>query len=103
MEAVDPAAGEAADHGAVDADVLQVVAGVLLDESDRALRAEGVDAALDEGRGLPLVPGDDVRRLRLEPVVELRAQRLVRDEGLPRALDLIADPHHQVGSIAAEV
>src|SRR2546426_9369034 len=40
MQAVETAAGQAADEGAVDPDVLQVVAGVLLDESDGTLGTE---------------------------------------------------------------
>ena len=48
MDCVVEPAGETADHGAVDTDVLEIVSGVLLDEPDRSLGPKGVHASLDE-------------------------------------------------------
>src|SRR5262245_28086918 len=45
---VDGAAGQAAHHGAVDPDVLQIVTGVLLDEAHGTGRSQGQHALLDE-------------------------------------------------------
>src|SRR5215468_7516271 len=53
MDCVEEPAGKAADHGAVDTDVLEIVSGVLLDEPDRSLGPKGVHAPLDE-------PGDAI-------------------------------------------
>src|SRR5262252_290443 len=53
MDCVEEPAGEAADHGAVDTDVLEIISGVLLDEPDRSLGPKGVHAPLDE-------PGDAI-------------------------------------------
>ena len=50
MDAVDRAPGQSTHDGAVHADVLQIVAGVLLDQPDRALGAERAHAVLDEAR-----------------------------------------------------
>src|SRR5258707_8936519 len=59
VEPVDPSAREAADHGAVDADVLEIVARVLLDEPHRACRSERMDAALDERSQMILIAFDE--------------------------------------------
>ena len=49
MDQVNEPSGQATHHSAVDTDVLEVVAGVLLDEPYGALGAEGTHAVLDEG------------------------------------------------------
>src|SRR5213594_2096959 len=77
VDRVEQPARQSADDRAVDADVLEVVAGVVLDESHRAFGAEGAHAVLDE-LGEPLVVAlDRLDRARFHPLVELLAEVLV--------------------------
>ena len=63
MDGVDGPAGQASDHRPVHPDVLEIVAGMLLDQLHRARRPESADAVLDE-RGetavvaMPYGPGE---------------------------------------------
>src|SRR5262249_56149138 len=100
---VEPTAGQAADHGAVDPDVLQVVAGMLLDESHRALRAEGVDAALDERRDARMVTLDHFDGASLDPAVEASTQLLVGGDLTPEVLEARADPRHRLRTLAGQI
>src|SRR5688572_7262551 len=61
VDAVDGAARETADDGAVHADELQVVAGVLLDQAHRALRPQRADAVLDELRDAAVIALHELR------------------------------------------
>src|SRR5712671_2565326 len=71
VDRVEQPARQSADDRAVDANVLEVVAGVVLDESHRAFGAEGAHAVLDE-LGEPLVVAlDRLDRARFHPSVEL--------------------------------
>ena len=70
VDRVEGAAGEPADHGAVDADVLEIVPRVLLDEAHRALGPQRVDTPLDEARDAVVVALDQADDARLDPPVE---------------------------------
>src|SRR5215470_8801726 len=65
VDGVERAAGETAHHGAVDANVLQVVTRVLLDEAHGALGPERADPLLDEGRDAAVVTFEELERARL--------------------------------------
>src|SRR5712691_8131306 len=96
-------ARQSADDRAVDADVLEVVAGVVLDESHRAFGAEGAHAVLDE-LGEPLVVAlDRLDRARFHPSVELLAEVLVPGQRPAGALESLHDPDADLGARPVEV
>ena len=63
MHGVDQSSRESAHHGAVDANELQVVAGVLLDQPHRTLGAEGAVRLVEEHAG------DDLQFIRVNGTV----------------------------------
>src|SRR6266542_6628928 len=103
MEAIERAAGQPAHEGAVDPDVLQVVAGVLLDEPDGALGTERANPIRYEVRDPTVIPVHELDRARLEPAVELRAQRRVPGESAPALVQPFDDPFHDVRFGAGEI
>src|SRR6267142_5466674 len=92
MQAVDGAAGEAADDRAVDADVLQVVARVLLDQPHGALGPERPHAVLDEGGKAIVMALDQRAHLRLDPRVDLAPQLAIAEQREARAVEAIDQP-----------
>src|SRR5437667_4045259 len=70
---VEQAAREPAHDGAVDADVLEVVARVILDEPDGAFGAEREHALLDEGRETIVGALDRLDHAPLDPAVDVAA------------------------------
>src|SRR5262245_63976947 len=87
LDRVEQSARQAADNGAVDADVLQVVPCVLLDQPHRALWPQRQDAVLDEPGDALVMALDDLENARLGPAVELPAQLLVGDQRAPGPLE----------------
>src|SRR5207247_2419309 len=94
MHGVQRAAGETTHHGAVDADVLQVVTRVLLDEPDRAVRPERAHALLDQRRDAAVVTVEQLERARLDPVIDVDPERGVLDERLAPLLEAVGEPGH---------
>src|SRR5437867_4382400 len=103
MNPVDGATGQPADHGAVDPDVLEIVAGVLLDEPDGPLGPQRVDPALDEDGDPVLVAPDERGRLRLEPSVEVPPERAIGGHHRANPLELVDEPGGELRSAAPEV
>src|SRR5262249_55200221 len=92
MDAVDSATSQTSHHRAVDPDVLQIVAGVLLDEADGASGAEGEHTLLDDLGDPPVVTLDRVDEAALDPEVEVAAQDLVGDHVQSRLLQALGHP-----------
>src|SRR5439155_1957652 len=92
VDRVEQAARETAHDRAVDPDVLEVVARVLLDEPDGALGAEREHALLDEGCEPVVVALDRLDHPCLDPTVDLPAQRRVGRQRAPRALESLDHP-----------
>src|SRR5437667_10058801 len=103
VDRVEQPAGESSYDRAVDADVLKVVAGMLLDESHRALGAEGAHAVLDE-LGEPLVvPLDRLDHAPLHPRIELPPEVLVPGQRPARTFEPLHDPDADFGPRPLEV
>src|SRR3989442_11109745 len=73
VDRVEQAAREPAHDGAVDPDVLEVVARVILDEPDGAFGAEREHALLDEGRETIVGALDHLDHAPLDPAVDVAA------------------------------
>src|SRR5581483_10210314 len=99
VDAVDGATGEAADDGAVHADVLEVIAGMLLDQPRGALGPERAHAVLDELRDPAVVALHELRRTRPQPAGNLDPQDGVSDQRLPRPLKPLGDPRDRFRTI----
>src|SRR5207245_11012907 len=100
---VAPPARQTTADGAVDADVLQVVPGMLLDEPDRAFGAERQHTVLDELRDALVMALDDLEHPRLGPPVELLAKILVGGQRPAGALESFHDPDAHFGARPLEV
>ena len=98
MDRVEQPARQTTDDGAVDADVLQVVPGMLLDEPDRAFGAERQHTVLDELREPLVMALDDLEHPRLGPPVELLAKILVGGQRPAGALESFHDPDAHFGA-----
>src|SRR5437899_6031294 len=103
VDRVEQAARETAHDGAVDPDVLEVVARVLLDEPDGALGAEREHALLDEGCEAVVVALDRLDHPCLDPAVDLPAQRRVGRQRAPRALESLDHPRGRLRVPSGEV
>src|SRR2546425_5380421 len=76
VDRIEETAGEPPDHGAVDADILEIVAGVLLDESHGAFRPQRVHALFDERGDAAVVALHQLGRPRLDPRSEEHTSEL---------------------------
>src|SRR4051794_33961520 len=84
---VDEQPGEAADHGAVDADELEVPADLQLDAPGGLVRVPPLDRRGDEVAHLPARLLHHLPHRRADPLVDLRLQLRVVPEPLPEGDD----------------
>src|SRR2546423_238900 len=103
VDGVEEAAREAAHHGAVDPDELEIVAGVLLDQAHGALGPEGEDALFDELRQPAVVALDRFERAGLRPAVDLAPEGGVVRERVPGAVEALGHPRDHVRALAGQV
>src|SRR5207244_1722325 len=84
VQPVQPSTGEPADDGPVDADELQIVAGVLFDQANRALRPERAHPVLAKRRDPRVMTPDQRGDLRLPPAIDGASEARVRDQPMAR-------------------
>src|SRR5262245_5873592 len=92
VHGIDATAGQASHHRAVDPDELEIVPGVLLDESHRPLGSQRVDSPLDEPGDAVMVVLDELDQAALGPAVELSPQLIVGRELPTSAIELGGAP-----------
>src|SRR5215813_14040745 len=102
-DGVEEPARQAPHDRAVHPDVLEIVAGVLLDEAHRAVGAQRPHAVFDE-LGDPLVVTiDRLEYACLRPPVEIAPERLVIGQGAPGAVEAVHDPVADLGARTFDV